>query len=147
MQMLLWWSIPSSKQTPILLFLYTPVKAQHTALIYELARLVSARVYWSLIYGCQHSSFNVSWRHASLLWRWHVVSSLLLMEFGVTDLRGLWRRDCGIFSVSFRERRDSSAVRPFALGRHLKTKTLRISSKQTLPSIKRDRRVWRCVQQ
>lgn len=97
MQMLLWWSIPSSKQTPILLFLYTPVKAQHTALIYELAKLVSARVYWSLIYGCQHSSFNVSWRHATLLWCWHVVSSLLLMEFGVTDLRGLWRRDCGIF--------------------------------------------------
>lgn len=104
-------------QTPILLFLYTPVKAQHTALIYELARLVSAHVYWSLIYGCQHSSFNVSWRHASLLWRWHVVSSLLLMEFGVTDLRGLWRHDCGIFPSASEK---GGTLQPFVLGRHLK---------------------------
>lgn len=45
--------------------LYTPVKSQHTAVIYELPRPVSACVYQNLIYGRQHSSFSAGWSHAS----------------------------------------------------------------------------------
>lgn len=72
-----------SSPHPDMQTLNTPVKSQHTVVIYELPRLASSCVYRNLIYGHQHSSFNAGWSHASY---WHAVSSLLLMEFGVTDL-------------------------------------------------------------
>lgn len=101
----------------------------------------------TLFMAHQHSFFNVSWRHASLLWRWHVVSSLLLMDFGVTDLRGRLTGCEGMTVVMgfFRQLQRTagfSTVWPFVR----RLSTLPISSKQTLRSIHRNRRDWRRVE-